>query len=129
MAFVIIYLNYKTKGINMAKYETQLTGNLDNLLVFLEKEMEMKSFSSSLEDTSDFSVNGTRCVVQVYERYSFLGSNRVSLNITFLEVDEIIFIAAITSGGSQAVWFKVNTFGEKSFLNVFVDILEQFRKQ
>ena len=53
-----------------------------------------------------------------------MGGNRVSLSITLLQVgSNPIQLSAITSGGSQAVLFKINTFGEESFLQVLKDIL------
>ena len=35
-------------------------------------------------------------------------------------------ISAITSGGSQALFFKINTFGESAFLNKFIDFVERY---
>ena len=66
----------------------------------------------------------TRCSVRVFERYSALGSNRVSLNVTLFQgADGTIHLSAITSGGSQAVFFKINTFGEEAFLNKLEQLL------
>lgn len=71
--------------------------------------------------------NGIRCAVRVYERYSMAGSNRVSLNVTLIGNGGELFISAITSGGSQAVFFKINTIGEETFLNRLVEIVERYR--
>lgn len=60
-----------------------------------------------------------------FERYSMIGSSRVSLSITITETDEGIELAAIPSGGSQAVLFKVNTIGEGAFLDEFSRRLER----
>ena len=54
--------------------------------------------------------------VRVYERYSVTGSNRVSLSVTLLGKGEELMLCAITSGGSQAAFFKINTWGEEAFL-------------
>ena len=32
-------------------------------------------------------------------------------------------VSAVTSGGSQAVLFKINTWGEEAFLNTLRDVL------
>ena len=64
--------------------------------------------------------------VRVYERYSMTGSNRVSMNVTLLGVGDDLFVTAITSGGSQAVFFKINTLGEEAFLRLFIDSIESF---
>ena len=36
-------------------------------------------------------------------------------------------VTAITSGGSQAMFFKVNTWGEETFLDKLRDVLDRFR--
>ena len=37
--------------------------------------------------------------------------------------DGAIHLSAITSGGSQAMFFKINTFGEEAFLDKLAKIL------
>ena len=62
--------------------------------------------------------------MRVFERYSMIGKNRVSLNVTLFQgPDGKIRLSAITSGGSQAMFFKVNTFGEEAFLDKLDEIL------
>lgn len=56
-----------------------------------------------------------RCAVRVFERYSYMGGNRVSMNVTLVGNDRDLFFSAITSGGSSAVFFKLNTLGERAF--------------
>ena len=47
-----------------------------------------------------------------------VGGNRLSLTLTlFQNADSPIRLSAITAGGSQAVFFKVNTLGEETFLD------------
>lgn len=84
------------------------------------------SVSASFEDGSDYSCNDIRCAVRVYERYSMMGGNRVSLNITLIGNGNRLFLTAITSGGSQAVFFKVNTIGEESFLDCVKNTVENY---
>jgi len=67
--------------------------------------------------------------VRVYERYSMFGGNRVSLNITLLGNDQNLFLSAITSGGSQAVLFKINTVGEETFLDQVRSAVERYLDQ
>ena len=63
---------------------------------------------------------------RVFERYSMMGGNRLSLTLTmFQNGDSPIRLSAITAGGSQAVFFKVNTLGEESFLDNVKDLLEE----
>ena len=112
----------------MAKYESRLKGNFDELLNLINNGIRSGSISASYENGSDYRQNGVRCAVRVYERYSMLGKNRVSMNVTLLGDGEELFVSVITSGGSQAVFFKINTFGEQSFLQQAVDIVEKYKK-
>ncbi|CUH92209.1 DUF6054 family protein [Herbinix luporum] len=110
----------------MAKYEKRLRGNFDELLGWIHKDISNGSISVSYEDGSTISINDTKMAVRVYERYSMTGGNRVSMNVTVLGVGNELFVSAITSGGSQAVFFKFNTFGEESFLDLFIDSIESY---
>ena len=111
----------------MAKYEAELCGDFKQILNEIEDAVMSRSASASLEGSSNFSAGDTRCAVRVYERYSYTGQNRVSMNITLLEADNKIFASVITSGGSQAMIFKINTLGEESFLETVTDILQRYR--
>ena len=108
----------------MAKLEKTLTGNFNQILSNIESGILNGSVSASLEDTSDFRSGDARCSVRVFERYSYMGGNRVSLSVTlFQNGDGPIRLSAITAGGSQAMFFKVNTFGEEAFLDKLREIL------
>lgn len=108
----------------MAKYETVVHDDFESLISRVVNGIIDGSFSASLEEESDFISGDSRCSVRVFERYSYAGKNRVSLNVTFFQGnDGEIHISAITSGGSQAMLFKVNTFGEEAFLDKLIEIL------
>lgn len=63
----------------------------------------------------------------MFERYSFTGSSRLSLNVTLFEAESgNIHVSAIASGGSKAILLKVNTFGEENFLAEFRRILNRY---
>ena len=83
------------------------------------------SASASYEDGSDFRMGDVRCAVRVYERYSWTGGNRVSLSMTLVGQGRRLFLSAITAGGSQAVIFKINTFGEEAFLDTLRDVVDR----
>ena len=108
----------------MAKYEKHLTGNFDELLELVTDGVLNGSMSASYEDGSDWTTGTVRCAVRVFERYSYMGGNRVSMNVTLVGNGRDLFLSAITSGGSQAVFFKLNTLGEESFLEKLVEIVE-----
>lgn len=108
----------------MAKLEKTLEEDFDQLLDRIKEGILNGSETASLEDASDFRSGDARCSVRVFERYSAIGSNRVSLNVTlFQNGDEPILLSAITAGGSQGIIFKINTFGEKAFLDKLREIL------
>lgn len=108
----------------MAKLEKTIVGDFDNILNKIEQGIKGGSISASLEESSDFCSGDARCSVRVFERYSYIGSNRVSLNVTlFQNGDSPIHITAIASGGSQAMFFKFNTFGEEAFLDKIKELL------
>lgn len=110
----------------MAKYECTLQGDFYELLQTIQDGILNGSTSATLEDGSDFCEGDFRCAVRVFERYSWVGSNRVSMNITLIGRGETLYLSAITSGGSQAVLFKINTFGEKAFLDCLTEIIMNY---
>ena len=101
----------------MAKYERAFTGDFDTVLEQLHDGILNGSASASYEDGSDYCAGDFRCAVRVYERYSWTGGNRVSMSLTLAGRGRDLFLSAITSGGSQAMFFKVNTWGEEAFLD------------
>ena len=108
----------------MAKLERTLNGDFNQVIKKIENGILNGSMSASLEDSSDFYSGDARCSVRVFERYSYAGGNRVSMNVTlFQNGNDEIRLSAITSGGSQAVLFKVNTWGEEAFLDKLREIL------
>ena len=108
----------------MAKLEQTLQGDFDSLLSRIETGILDGSISASMEDSSDFRCGAARCSVRVFERYSYAGGNRVSMNVTLFQgEDGVIYLSAITAGGSQAVFFKINTWGEEAFLDKLREIL------
>ncbi len=108
----------------MAKLEKTIIGNFDEILKKIENGIMSGSISATLEEKSDFVCDNNKCSVRVFERYSYTGGNRLSLSITLFQIDDKkIHISAITSGGSNAIFFKVNTIGEKAFLDRLEEIL------
>lgn len=108
----------------MAKLEQTLYGSFDQILDRIENGIKDSSISATMEDTSDFYEGNARCSVRVFERYSYMGGNRVSMNVTLFQVGNgPVHLSAITAGGSQAVFFKINTFGEEAFLDKLRELL------
>ena len=100
----------------MAKIERYINEDFDQLLSKIE---------NGIINGSDFQSGTARCSVRVFERYSYAGGNRVSLNITLFQNDkDPVQLSAITAGGSQAVFFKINTWGEEAFLDKLIELLD-----
>ena len=113
----------------MAQFERQLKGNFDSLLDTLDKEILGRSISASFQGGSDFAAGNVRCAVRVYERYSAIGGNRLAANITLLGVGDDLSLSVISSGGSQAMFFKINTFGEEAMTNKIIQIVDEWESR
>ena len=100
----------------MAILKRTYTGDFDTLLVKVKNAVMNGSYTASLEDGADYVTPTGRCSVMVFERYSSWGNNRVSISVTLFQSGDKIELCAITSGGSQAMFWKVNTLGEEAFL-------------
>lgn len=108
----------------MAKFVRSVNGNFQELLNRIERGILHGSISATLEDSADYMTREARCSVRVFERYSYMGGNRVSMNVTLFQAGNgPVQICAITSGGSQAMFWKVNTWGEESFLKTLEKLL------
>lgn len=108
----------------MAKLVKTVSGSFSQVLQKVENAVMNGSISATLEDSADFRGENSRCSVRVFERYSYFGGNRVSMNVTLYQSgDGPVQVCAITSGGSQAMFFKINTVGEESFLDTLSDAL------
>ena len=109
----------------MAKLERTLTGDFDDVLARLEGAVLNGSMSASLEDTASFTMGTARVAVRMYERYSAFGGNRVAMCITLAGEGNRLHLTAITAGGSQAMFFKVNTWGEEAFLDTLASVVDR----
>ena len=108
----------------MAKYECELHGDFDETLNYFHKGILEGSMSASYEDESYCQRAGVRCCVRVYERYSWTGGNRVSLTLTIAGCQGQYLVSAITAGGSQGLFMKLNTMGENAFLDTITEVLD-----
>lgn len=108
----------------MAKLEQTLNGNFNQILNKIEQGILNGSMSASLEESSDFRSGDARCSVRVFERYSYSDGNRVSQSVTlFQNRNNSIHLSGITTGGSQAMFFKVNTWCEEAFLDKLRELI------
>ena len=107
----------------MAKFQRTYREDFEVMLQKIERAVLNGSISATLEEEADYRTPQGRCSIRVYERYSYTGGNRVSMNVTVFQAGPDVEVCAITSGGSQGVFFKVNTWGEEAFLETLAKAL------
>ena len=98
----------------MATTTRTVTGSLPEVVAFIEQSVMAQS--ASMEAAVDLETREGGVCVRGYERYSWTGSNRVGMTVTSVQDGPYVHIAGISLGGSQAMFFKVNTLGEENFL-------------
>ena len=85
------------------------------------------NISASLEDEIYYQTGDVSVAFLVFERYSMIGRNRLGLSVLVTGSGNQLSVSAITAGGSGAVFFKINTFGEESFLLNFREIVASYQ--
>ncbi|PHP53022.1 DUF6054 family protein [Actinomyces ruminis] len=105
----------------MSVYTRTLVGPFDELMPFLTSSITGQSVSASEEPSADVRTAAGRVAVRAFERFSWTGSNRVGMTVTAVEDGGAVHVVGITVGGSQAVFMKINTFGEEAFLETLVN--------
>lgn len=103
-----------------------LTGSADRLVEHLDRAITAGSVSASLEHGDELAIGDARMLVRTYERYSMTGGNRVTLSVSILAVGDALEVALSTSGGSQAMLFKINIFGEEAFMAKGIEAIDDF---
>ena len=109
----------------MAKYETTVKADFDDFIRKIKNRILQQSVSASVEEECREEIGSVKIHIIVFERYSIVGNNRTSLTVTFIGNGDQVKVIGITSGGSQAMLFKINTVGEKSFLQTLQNAVEQ----
>ncbi len=109
----------------MAMLERTLNGDFYEVLHTLHNAILEGSMSASYENGNDYMMGDTHCAIRMYERYSAMGNNRVALCFLLTGLDNQLHLTAITAGGSQAMFFKINTLGEDAFLDTLAQALDK----
>lgn len=108
----------------MAKLEKIIKGDWKKIIDKIEDGILRGSVSATLEESTDIVLEDVKCSIRVFERFSWVGSNRVSLAVTLIQKgDDDIHLVGISSGGSQARFMKLNTVGEESFLDKLKELI------
>lgn len=110
----------------MASHDHRLTGDIDAFVAHVDRAITGGSVTAHREGATDRRLGDARMVVRVYERFSAIGGNRLSLTIAVLGHGDQLEVSAITSGGSSAVFWKINTWGEEAFLDRAINAIHSF---
>ena len=110
----------------MAIYRTKVKAELSEFSGYIEKKLAEQSTTFTVEHTSEVVSGDAHMKVVACERFSWLGSSRVSLTLSYLARDGWVDLVATSTGGSQAMFFKVNTWGEENFLQTLTNAVQSF---
>ena len=110
----------------MAKCECIIPGtyDFDTVLERLDEHLS-SSLSATYEDGSDYRSGSFRVAVRVYEKYTIMGDNRLSMTVTLASDGNEMFVSAITAAGGGGV-VKIWGWGENSYLKQFISAVQQF---
>ena len=111
----------------MAKYERRFHGDFDAALAKIHDAVINGSYSASYEDGSDYVSGDFRCAVRVYERYSLMGDNYLSLTLTLVNDGGDTFASAISAAGRGGGLGISIHWGEDKFLEIFSDGANMFQ--
>lgn len=109
----------------MAKFETDLLGDFDGVLSYLDRTVMNSGGSVNFVDGSDCTLGETRVAVRVYDRYYFRNSSRASLTLTVVGWQGRIFVSAVGAGGGTGVVFDMDWGAEDDLIRIVRDGLER----
>lgn len=113
----------------MAKLIREFKGDFDEVIDYSKKSILEKNKTATLEHEVYYDINGIRQALLVFEKFYFEGGNRLSLTLNLIGFEDKLKLAAITAGGSQAMFFKINTVGEEDFLLKYRDYIDELIKR
>ena len=122
------YAGLQGRG-TMAKYELTLKTDFDRFVSKIQAGVEYKSSTISLEEEAAVTAGDVRIKVVAYERYAYMGKNRSSLNITFVGHNGLVHMIGVGTGGSSAMFIKINTWSEEAFLDTLIESAYDYMRE
>ena len=107
----------------MAKFKCSLQGDYDQALRFFHNGILEEGTGAQYAEESHFQSSSMRVTVRVYERYSVLHRNWLSLTLTLAGDGEKLYLSGITAGGSGSI-FRFATRSEETFLDTLKKLAE-----
>lgn len=111
----------------MAKYETIITGQFEQVVDHLENDIRNSGVSMNLVDKSDYASGDTNIAVRVYDKYFMRNGNRASLSLTVVAHGRDIFISAIGAGGGQGIIFNFSLGAEEDMVSIVKQCVQRIR--
>lgn len=111
----------------MAKYKKNITGDFETVYNHIKRDILYTSTSSSLEEEEIITKGNIKIGILTFERYSYSGGNRLSLNVVIISENDSIDIIGTSAGGSNGLFFKFNTLGEEAFLDKLKESINKLK--
>lgn len=110
----------------MAKYKKNIIGDFETVYNHIKRDILYTSTSSSLEEEI-ITKGNIKIGILTFERYSYSGGNRLSLNVVIISENDSIDIIGTSAGGSNGLFFKFNTLGEEAFLDKLKESINKLK--
>lgn len=112
----------------MAKYETTIIGQFEEVLNRLDNDISKSAMTMNLVDESNYFFKDTKIAVRVYDKYFLRNGNRASLSLTVVGQGSEIFVSAIGAGGGQGIIFNFSLGAENNMVAVVRESIEQMEQ-
>lgn len=109
----------------MAKYQQTVTGDFDAIQNRLHQEIMGSAVSMNLVDESYVTMESTRVLTRVYDKYYFRANNRASLTVVVVSDGYAVSVTAIGSGGGTGVFFKFDWGAENNFVQTVARVMQE----
>lgn len=114
----------------MAKCIIQIPGSIEEFTQYFKSAiLDAKAFTA-IKHQFRTRVNDVICHVQIFEGYTFMGGNWLSMNVTVLEHNGVLKVAIMTSGGSNGLFLKNWSLGveaEEKMLKTAETIIREYK--
>lgn len=109
----------------MAKYEKTITGQFEEVVNQLQKDINNSGITMNLVDESNYTIGDTKIAVRVYDKYFMRNGNRASLSLTVVGSNDHITISAIGAGGGSGIIFNFSLGAESEMVEIVQRSIEQ----
>lgn len=109
----------------MAKYETTIIGQFEEVVNHLENDISNSGISMKLVDESNYKNGDIKIAVRVYDKYFMRNGNRASLSLTVVGSNNTIYISAIGAGGGSGVFLNFSLGAEADMVAIVQNSVEK----